>query len=135
MRIVVNTSAVMAILAGEPERDPFIDLLLRSAPAISAGSVIETMRTVQLRYGPERIEDVHQFFAAAGVQIISCDAAQARLAEDGMIRFGKGRGAEPAALNFGDLFAYALARHLKAPLLFKGEDFAATDITPALAAS
>ena len=134
MRIVVDTSAVVAILAGEPERDHFVDLLLRSEPVISAGSVIETMRTVQLRYGAERIEDVHQFFSATGMQIISCDAAQARLAEEGMVRFGKGRGAEPAVLNFGDLFAYALARHLGAPLLFKGEDFAATDVTPALAA-
>ena len=133
MRIVVDTSAVVAILAGEPERDHFVDLLLRSEPVISAGSVIETMRTVQLRYGAERIEDVHQFFSATGMQIVSCDAAQARLAEEGMVRFGKGRGAEPAVLNFGDLFAYALARHLGAPLLYKGEDFAATDVTAALA--
>ena len=79
MRVVVDTSAVVAILAGKPKRDPFVDLLLRSEPAISVGSVIETVRTVQLRYGAERIEDVHQFFATAGMQIIACDAAQARL--------------------------------------------------------
>ncbi len=133
MRIVVDTSAVLAILAGEPERDPFLDLLLHAEPVISAGSVIETMRTVQLRFGPERIRDVHAFFSAARFQIVSCDAAQVLLAEEGMIRYGKGRGAEPAVLNFGDLFAYALARHLGAPLLFKGRDFAVTDITPALA--
>ena len=71
-------------------------------------------------------------FAAAGLEIVAFDAAQARLAEEGMIRFGKGRGGEPAVLNVGDLFAYALARHLTAPLLFTGRDFTATDVTLAL---
>ena len=132
MRIVVDTSAVVAILAGEPERGLFLDLLLRSESIISAGSAVETMRTIQLRFGPERIHDLHAFVSAVPFQIVPFDAAQLRFAEEGMIRFGKGRGTEPAVLNFGDLFAYALARSLAAPLLFKGDDFTLTDITPAL---
>ena len=59
------------------------------------------------------------------------DVDQLDLAKDGMRRFGRGRGASPAVLNFGDLFAYALARRLSAPLLFKGNDFGRTDIIPA----
>jgi len=132
VRIVVETSADVAIIAGEPERDKFLDLLLASDPVISAGSAIETMRTVQLRFGPKRITDVHAFFSAVRIQIAPCNAEQLSLAEEGMIRFGKGCGAEPAVLNFGDLFAYALARHLAAPLLFKGDDFAVTDVLPVL---
>ena len=58
------------------------------------------------------------------------DRAQVELAREGMLADGKGRGAEPAALNFGDLFAYALARQLGLPLLFKGVDFSRTDVTP-----
>ncbi|HMR33669.1 MAG TPA: type II toxin-antitoxin system VapC family toxin, partial [Geminicoccus sp.] len=59
------------------------------------------------------------------------DAAQARLADEGQRRFGIGRAAPPAVLDFGDLFAYALARHLDAPLLYKGDDFGRTDLRPA----
>jgi ribonuclease VapC len=65
-----------------------------------------------------------------GVQIIPFTFEQARLALDAFKRFGKGRGAK-ASLNYGDCFAYALAKELDAPLLFKGKDFAATDLRPA----
>jgi ribonuclease VapC len=63
-----------------------------------------------------------------GVQAIQVDVEQVALAREGMLAHGKGRGEEPAPLNFGDLFAYALARQLRLPLLFKGSDFAATDV-------
>ena len=66
------------------------------------------------------------------VEIVPVDAPQVELAVDGHLRFGKGRAAPPAVLNFGDLFAYALARQLDAPLLFKGGDFVQTDVKPAL---
>ena len=73
------------------------------------------------------------FLNAFQVRIVDLTEAQVQLAEDGMRRYGIGRGEPPAVLNFGDLFAYALARHLDAPLLFNGDQFAQTDVRPALA--
>lgn len=98
---------------------------------ISAGSLIETYRVMSVRAGPQAADQVDRFLVHFGLQIAPVDAAQTRLAREGMERFGKGLGAAPAALNFGDLFAYALARAMQAPLLFKGDDFRATDIVPA----
>lgn len=131
MRLVVDSSAVVAILMHEPERDRFRDLLLRSRPVISAGSVIEALRIAALRK-PRAISPAWTFLELFAVQVVPVDLAHARLAEEGNRRFGKGRGRPPAVLNFGDLFAYALARHLEAPLLFKGDDFSRTDLRPAL---
>ena len=68
--------------------------------------------------------------AAAEAEVVPVDAAQVAAARDGMLRFGRGRGEEPGVLNFGDLFAYALAKRLNAPLLFKGDDFTRTDLKP-----
>jgi ribonuclease VapC len=128
VRIVVDTSALAAILLGEPEREAFEDALLTSEPAMSAGSVIKTLRVAQLGLGDASLAQVHALLAVYRVATIPVDDEQVRLAADGMRRFGKGRGQEPAVLNFGDLFAYALARQLGAPLLCKDDDFARTDI-------
>ncbi len=131
MKLVVDTSAVVAILMHEPERDRFRELLLHSSPVISAGSVIEALRVSAVRKS-RAISPAWTFLELFAVQVVPVDVAQARLAEEGNRRFGKGRGRPPAVLNFGDLFAYALARHLDAPLLFKGEDFGHTDVRAAL---
>lgn len=72
------------------------------------------------------------FLELFAVQVVPVDVTQPRLAEEVNRRFGKGRGRPPAVLNFGDLFAYALGRHLDAPLLFKGDDFSRTDLRAAL---
>lgn len=128
MKIVVDTSALLAILRDEPERAALEAMLLESDPAISAATVVETLRVVQTSFGPDRLDRIHALLAAYGVEIIPVDRDQVRLAQEGMVRFGKGRKAPPAVLNFGDLFAYALARRLSAPLLYKGGDFAATDV-------
>ena len=74
--------------------------------------------------------EVRTFLDRFEVEIVPVDAPQVDFAVDGHLRFGNG--AEPAVLNFGDLFAYALARQLDAPLLFKGDDFAQTDLRPAI---
>jgi len=132
LRIVVDTSAVVAILREEPEADVFAKLIEDSDPAISAGSVIEAIRAVTAKRGTDAGPRVWRFIETFRVRIVAVTAAQVHLAEEGMARFGKGRGAPPAVLNFGDLFSYALARHLDAPLLFKGDDFPQTDIRPAL---
>jgi ribonuclease VapC len=129
--LVVDTSAAVAVLLGEPERDRFRDLLLRSRPVMSAGSLVELLRVTATR--KSRVTSpAWTFLELFSVQVATLDLAQARLAEEGNHRFGLGRGAPPAVLNFGDLFAYALARHLDAPLLFKGEDFSRTDLRAAV---
>jgi len=126
--LVVDTSALLAILLGEPERAEFRRLLRQHEPKISAGTLIETLRVVQLSLGPEALSGVDALLDTTGAEIVAVDAEQVAEARQGMLLFGKGRGEEPAALNFGDLFAYALARRLGLPLLFKGDDFARTDV-------
>lgn len=123
----------MAIFNEEAEATAFARIVRAAAgdAFISAGSLIETYRVMLARAGPQAADQVDRFLVHFALQIAPVDAAQTRLAREGMERFGKGRGAAPAVLNFGDLFAYALARAMQAPLLFKGDDFRATDVTPA----
>ena len=128
MTLVADTSALLAILLGEPERAQFRRLLLQHEPRISAGTLIETLRVVQLALGPEGHSGVDALLEATGAEIVAVDADQVAEARKGMLLFGKGRGEEPAVLNFGDLFAYALAKRLGLPLLFKGDDFSRTDV-------
>jgi ribonuclease VapC len=130
--LVADSSALLAILLGEPERADFRRLLLAHEVKISAGTLIETLRVVQLGLGPEALSGVDELLATTGAEIVPVDADQVATAREGMLRFGKGGEEEPAVLNFGDLFAYALARRLGLPLLYKGEDFAQTDVEPAL---
>jgi ribonuclease VapC len=130
VRIVVDTSALLAILLGEPERHTFVRALADQEPVISAGTLIEALRAVQVRRGAAALPELHRLLTVHTFEVMPVDADQVALAQDGMVRFGTGRGAEPAVLNFGDLFAYALAKRLDAPLLFKGADFARTDVTP-----
>ena len=130
MILVADTSALLAILLGEPERSRFKELLIEHEAKISAGTVIETLRVVQLALGPEALSGVDALFETTGAEIVPVDANQVALARQGMLLFGKGRGEEPAVLNFGDLFAYALAKRLGLPLLYKGDDFARTDVEP-----
>jgi ribonuclease VapC len=130
--LVVDTSALVAILFREPERERF-RRLLRATPTavISAGNAIELLRVVARRE-PHLLADARALLAIFGIAVASVDEAQVSLAAEGQARFGKGRRAPPAVLDFGDLFAYALARHLDAPLLFKGDDFRQTDVKVAL---
>lgn len=130
MTIAVDTSALIAILYGEPERDRFRRLLEATPSVISAGNMIELLRVV-MRRTPHLVDDTRSVLTALGISIVAVDEAQVGLARDGQARFGLGRGAPPAVLNFGDLFAYALARQLDVPLLFKGNDFAQTDVRAA----
>lgn len=133
MTLVIDTSAVIAVLGGEPEARIFVDLMVSAMPEvrISAGTLIECHR-LSIRHGGSRApDDVDSLLRRLAIVIAPVDATQVALARIGMERFGKGRGAAPAVLNFGDLFAYALARALDAPLLFKGDDFRATDVVPA----
>lgn len=131
MTIVVDTSAVVAILLAEPEAAPFAELIEANDTAIAAGSLTETLRVMMVRRGVAAIPHVWTFIRSFRIRVVEMNEAQVHLAEEGTLRFGIGRAAPPAVLNFGDLFAYALARHLDAPLLFKGDDFSRTDLRPA----
>ena len=125
--MIVDTSALIALLRREAEADRFIGLLLAAPEVrISAGTLLEA-RIVAERDGG--VEELEELIEAVGVEIVPADSRQIDLAFDGFRRFGKGR--HPAGLNLGDLFAYALARALDEPLLFKGNDFAQTDINAA----
>jgi ribonuclease VapC len=129
--IVIDTSAVLAVLFGEPERLRFMQLLARNEVTMSAGSAIEASSVIAAR-SPRLRPAFQRLLDDSEIGLAPVDAQQVRLAEDGLLRFGKGRRAPPAVLNFGDLFAYALARQLDAPLLYKGDDFSHTDVRPAL---
>jgi ribonuclease VapC len=127
---VVDTSALVAIVNGEPEAGRFHDLLLDHEPVISCGTLIETLRVMQVGLGDPALASIDRLIEVYAIEPVPVDAEQVALAREGMLAYGKGRGEAPAALNFGDLFAYALAQQLRLPLLYKGEDFGATDVTP-----
>jgi ribonuclease VapC len=129
--VVLDTSALVAMLLGEPERDQFIAALAEAEdPLISAGTLLEASIVLQSRLGEAGLADLDELLATAGVRCVAVDLAQAHAARDAFARFGKGRDA--AGVNYGDCFAYALARVAQAPLLFKGDDFARTDVVAAV---
>jgi ribonuclease VapC len=130
--VVLDTSALLAMLLGEPERDRFIAALVDAEdPQISAGTLLEASIVVQSKLGDGGLDDLDQLLAAAGVRCVAVDLAQVHAARDTFSRFGKGRGA--AGLNYGDCFSYALANVAGRPLLFKGVDFGQTGVSVAVA--
>lgn len=129
--MIIDTSAVMAMLLAEPEAADFEDQVTRTeAVAMSAATHVELTLVAAGRLGPEIWPEMDDLLLRMGVEIIPFTAEHAALAREGFRRFGKGR--HPAGLNFGDCFAYALARARHEPLLFKGDDFARTDVKAAL---
>jgi ribonuclease VapC len=125
--MVVDTSALVAILAGEPERRTFIEAIeAAETRLLSAASFVEASIVLDGRHGAEGVRHLDLFIDRAGLEIVPVDEDQAREARRGFARFGRGR--HEAGLNFGDCFAYALAITAGEPLLFKGDDFARTDV-------
>jgi len=128
--LVIDTSALLAVLFDEPERDTFIALLAGAEDAlISAGTLLEASIVMQARTGDDGVADLDELLAAAAVRCVAVDQVQAHLARAAFERYGKGRAR--AGLNFGDCFAYALATAAQRPLLFKGDDFVHTDVPSA----
>lgn len=128
--MIVDTSAVLAILLVEPEAQRFADAIEDNPVCrFPATCFLEATMTLLGRYGEEGLRDLDLFLAHSQMEIAPFNEAQARLARDAFIRYGKGR--HPAKLNFGDCISYALARETGEALLFKGTDFAQTDITVA----
>jgi ribonuclease VapC len=129
--IVVDTSAVMAVLLDEPEAADFrLVLSQESDIRISAMNDFEVRLVAFNRIGASLLEEYRHFVGETGAIIADFRAADSLQAFASFLRWGKGR--HPAGLNFGDCAAYALAKNLDAPLLFKGTDFAKTDVRRAL---
>ena len=126
--MVIDTSALLAILQDEPERRSFNEAIeAAESRVMSVANYVEVSIVVEARHGAEGLRELDRFVDRAGIELVGVDVGQGKIARDAFSRFGKGR--HPAALNFGDCFAYALARILAQPLLFKGDDFAKTDLT------
>lgn len=128
--MVIDSSALVAILRNEPERQVFLDLI-GSDPirSVSAAFFVETCVVILSKQGERGVETVQDLINAASLAVVPFDLIQARIAAEAFRRFGKGR--HPAGLNFGDCFFYALADATGEPLLFKGRDFAQTDLRSA----
>jgi len=126
--MIVDTSALVAIISQEPDA-PLYAAALESSPVnrISAGTWLETSIVIDRARDPLVSRRFDEIVAAGAFVIEPVTASQARIARGAYRDFGKGSG-HPAALNFGDCFAYALARELDEPLLSKGNDFLHTDI-------
>ena len=132
--MVIDTSALLAILQNEPERRDFNEAIEEAASLrLSVANFVEASIVIETRFGAEGLRDLDLLIDCAGVNIVSVDVEQGKEARRAFGRFGKGHHA--AGLNYGDCFAYALARVLDEPLLFKGNDFSQTDLTPVLLAS
>jgi ribonuclease VapC len=128
--MVVDTSAILAILQQEPDAEDFARRIeAAETRLISTGTVVETGLVVASRRGKPGAGEFDNFLLRGGFEVVPFDAEQATIAREAYRRFGKGR--HPAGLNFGDCFAYALAKVQGEPLLFKGKEFAQTDISAA----
>ena len=130
--MIVDSSAIVAILKDEPERVPFTAAIAGTRNVrISAATLLEIMIVVDGMRDPVKSSRVEEFIGDARIEIVDVTAAQARLAREAYRDFGKGSG-HPAGLNFGDCFSYALAKVTDEPLLFEGDDFGYTDLKPAI---
>jgi ribonuclease VapC len=128
--MVIDTSAFVAIVLGEPEAADF-DERIRAAESreVSVATWIELTAVLSARLETDARTVTARLVADYELNLIPVDLEQMRIACDAMVRFGKGR--HPARLNYGDCFAYALSRARGEPLLFKGDDFGRTDVAVA----
>lgn len=130
MSIVVDSSAIIAILLNEPDAERLARIFDNGpAACIAAPVFIEAAIVMLARKGEPGLLALNEFVRETGLAVSDMNAAQVRHAIDAHRRFGKGR--HPAGLNLGDCYSYALASTLNAPLLFNGEDFARTDLMAA----
>jgi len=132
--VIVDSSAVLAILFREPGFEVFLRAILDSRScSISAASLVEVSIVIDSRGGDAVIRQWDEFLRVSGMSVVAFTAEQAFIARRAYSDYGKGR--HPAGLNFGDCFSYALAKATGEPLLFKGEDFRLTDVRAALPAN
>ena len=125
--MVVDTSAVSAILFGEADGERFVSALASSGRKfMSAVNSLESAIVAEARKGEAGAKALAELLAVSEIEILPFDSSQAEIALAAWRRYGKGR--HPAGLNLGDCASYALAATLNRPLLFKGDDFTKTDI-------
>ncbi len=125
--MVIDTSAMVAILFREPEQRCFVELIHNAETRLmSAASVLETSLVVEASFGEAAGRDLDLFLVDAEIEVVGVDREQVEAARSAWRRYGKGR--HRAALNFGDCFAYALAKVTGEPILAKGNNFPLTDI-------
>ena len=132
--MVLDTSALLAILSDEPERPAFNEAIeAADSRLMSAATFVEISIVIESRHGAEGLRDLDHFIGRAAIELVPVDAEQAHVARRALSRFGKGR--HPAGLNYGDCFSYALAIVIGEPLLYTGHDFSKTDVAPARSGS
>lgn len=130
--MVVDTSALVAIMGDEPERRAFNERIEAEAEVcVSAANLLEARIVLFARSGEDAVRDLDAFLHRSGAKVVEVSPQTADIAFDAYRRYGRGTG-HPAKLNYGDCFAYALAKQSRAPLLFKGDDFGRTDIPAAV---
>lgn len=129
--MVLDTSAVLAILLDEPESAGIREAIERdSTRLLSTASLVETSIVIESRFGEAGGRELDLLLFRAEIEIVPVDRDQAEIARSAYRTYGKGRHA--ASLNYGDCFSYALSRQSGEPLCFKGKDFEATDVVPAM---
>jgi ribonuclease VapC len=132
--IIVDSSALVAIYFDEPEKTSFAHAIVSAdSPCIGAPNFLEASMVAEARKGEAGCRELDRIIATLGLEIAPFDAVHIQAAREAFRRYGRGR--HRAALNFGDCCAYALSKTLDMPLLFKGNDFALTDLKRALVAS
>lgn len=124
--IGVDTSALVAVVLGEPDAESFLQVLHGRPAMVGATTLVEASIVVEARQGPDATRDLDLLVAGAIDEVVPFDSAHAAAAREAWRRFGRGR--HPAGLNLGDCLVYASARLRDVPLLFKGDDFAKTDL-------
>lgn len=131
--MVIDASALTAILADEPDRADLLARIERAQTRLTSPLAVWETALALVRVlaidAAAATAAVERFLDLAGIAVVAVEPQTAAIAIDAWSRYGKGR--HPAALNFGDCFAYACARQAKLPLLFKGDDFSRTDIAAA----
>lgn len=125
--MVIDTSAMLAILQDEPERRQLNEAIEAAETRLmSVASFVETSIVIEARFGPDGMRDLDLLLSKAGVELVPVDAEQGQLARLAFRQYGKGR--HSAGLNFGNCFSYALASLECEALLYKGEDFSCTEV-------
>jgi len=129
--VIVDSSALLAVVLSEPDEERYLEAMVDAQRlTMSAGNWLEAAIVVDNRDDPVAAVRLNDIRVALGIHIAPVSHGMADLGRAAHVQYGKGR--HPARLNYGDCFAYALAKETGQPLLFKGNDFAHTDIEPAL---
>lgn len=129
--MVIDTSAVIAILLREPGSQGLVQAIRQESTAISAVAVLEASIVVRTRLARDGEAQLDELIALIGLEIVPFDVTQLLVAREAFVRYGRGSGSR-AKLNFGDCCTYALAKTRDQPLLFVGNDFSHTDIVSAI---